>query len=186
MAMLPVGNLPLLFKGAGPGTHWHSNDPQLGGYTSANLPASLNRLLAHVVSYSFPSPYISFTTSFAIAREYALSGPGGLASADRPGFVYEVDLSALAVPPTVVDPVAEIADPVHRRLAHDHNGAGALIAQIASRSTALTAAPQNGGNSRLPNVSNELLALIFAIRDAEVLVHGGLLAGAVVNRHSVF
>ena len=175
--------IPILYKGAGPGTHWHINDPRLGGFITGAMPATPNAVVRHITNYSFPSAYLSFSTSFAIARSYALTGPGGLATTTSPGFVYEIDLSAITAAPALVDPVHSVSS--NGMFAHNHNGAGALIAEVALGATAFAQAHQCGGGMLTPAVSGHLRALIFAIRDAEVLIGGNVLAGAVVNRHSV-
>lgn len=181
---------PTLYKGAGPGSHWHVNQPSSrSGFSIGLAPGGPNAILRHITRYSAPSPYLSFTTSFAIARHYALSGPAGVASATAPGFVYEVDLSALSVAPKLVDPVAEIAALGNGFFSHKHDGSPNLILEVATGKLALgqiSQAHQTGGLFLTPSVSQELNALIFAIRDAEVLVAGNVLAGAVVNVHPVF
>lgn len=177
----------ILYKGAGPGTHWHSNDPRAaGGFTISPMPATSNGLRRHITNYSFPSAYLSFSTSFAIARSYALSGPSGVATPAQPGFVYEIDLPAITAPPALIDPVRDISTTSNGALAHGHDGSGALIAEIANGTSPLSHAHQCGGAMLAPAVSQQLRALIFAIRDAEVLLGSNVLAGAVVNRHSVY
>ena len=177
---------PILYKGAGPGTHWHIHDPRtVGGFTIGAMPATQNGLRRHITNYSFPSAYLSFSTSFAIARAYALGGPAGVASAASPGYVYEVDLSAITAPPALIDPVSAIASGASGTLSHHHDGAGSLIVEIANGGS-LSHCHQCGGGMLTPAVSQHLKALIFAIRDAEVLLGSNVLAGAVVNRHSVY
>lgn len=179
--------IPTLYKGAGPGTHWHINDPRTsGGFTSGTLPANVNGIIRHITAYSFPSAYLSMSTSFAVARYYALFGPGGPATAASPGYVYEIDLSTLNPAPAITDPVQGISAGTNGTIAHQHNGVGTLIAEVAQGLTAYTPCHQCGGVMHAPAVSAELRALVFAIRDAEVLVNGNVLAGAVINRHSVF
>lgn len=178
--------IPTLYKGAGPGTHWHATDPRLNGFTVGAMANTANRVIGHITNYSFPSAYLSFSTSYAVARSYALTGPLGVASALAPGYVYEIDLSAVSTVPTLVDPIAIISAGGSRAGAHGHNGAGALIGEIASGLATPSLAHQCGGGMLTPAVSSELRALIFAMRDAEVLINGNVIAGAVVNRHSVF
>jgi hypothetical protein len=181
---------PTLYKGAGPGTYWHLNNPKLnGGFTAGLVPATPNAILRHITRYSAPSPYLSFTTSFAVAREYALSGPAGVATVATPGYVYELDLSSLLVAPTLIDPVIAIAAASNGLFSHRHDGAQNLILEVSQgymSNGRLSLAPQAGGQSTLPAVSQDLNALIFAIRDAEILVAGNVLSGALVNVHSVF
>jgi len=184
MATAPA--IPTLYKGAGPGTHWHVNDPRLSGFTVGAMANTANRVIGHITNYSFPSAYLSFSTSYAIARSYALTGPVGVASSAGPGYVYEIDLSAIATAPALVNPISIISGAASLAGAHEHNGAGTLIAEIAVGLPTPSLAHQCGGLMLTPSVSAELRALIFAIRDAEVLISGSVLAGAVVNRHSVY
>ncbi len=43
--------------------------------------------------------------SFALAWAFALTGPGGLATAGAPGFVYTVDMSQIATAIVLTDPI---------------------------------------------------------------------------------
>ena len=209
--------IPVLFKGAGPGTHWHANDARILGFASAaqrphtknavirikgqnllrhRLSLDLTRaykiawgfcliVLSHITAYSFPSPYVSLTTSFAVARQYALSGPGGIASRKNPGYVYEVDLSACIAAPTIFNPVTEVSK---ANLAHAHDGSQSLILGVASPAHSQILGVKvlhSGGLRTLPNISAEMRALVNALRDAEVLVNT-IPSTCVVMRHEVF
>ena len=178
--------LPTLFKGAGPGTHWHVNDPRISGFTSAaHRPHTKNAIISHITAYSFPSPYVSLTTSFAVARQYALAGPGGVASRKTPGYVYEVDLSACTAAPMIFNPIAEVSK---ANLAHGHDGEQNLILGVASPTHSRILGVKvlhSGGLKTLPNISAEMRSLVNALRDAEVLVN--TIPGAcIVMRHNVF
>jgi urease beta subunit len=181
-----MGFFPALFKGAAPGTHWHANDARLSGFmAAANRPHTTNAVLGHITHYSHPSPYISLSFSFAVARGYALDGPTGTATATNPGYVYEVDLSASVGGPPPLDTLLEIAKAGH---VHKHNGDQRLllgIADPASGPALLTAVPLPGGRTATPTVSQALQALVLAARDAEVLL-SSVSAGCVVQRHSVY
>lgn len=176
-------NLPTLYKGAGPGTHWHLNDARLSGFTSAaNSVANRNAVVRHIVAYSHPSPLVSLSSSFAVAREYALSGPAGLATKAAPGFVYEIDLSVVPrASAAVLDPLLMV---VRSALSHMHSGAQSLILAVAQN---LPFAPchHSGGKSLPPTVPQELRALVYALRDAEVLAPV-VPSACVVNRHNVY
>ena len=128
--------LPVLFKGAGPGTFWHINDARLTGFTcAANRPPTKNAVVGHIAAYSHPSPFLSFSTSFAVARQYALMGPSGEATHANPGYVYEIDPSAVAASLTVYDPIEEI---VKGGLIQGHNGDQNLIVGVARNSQSVT------------------------------------------------
>lgn len=182
-----MATLPALFKGAAPGTHWHANDARLSGFTAAaTRPHTTNAVLGHITHYSHPSPYLSLSFSFAVARSYALDGPAGPATAIEPGYVYEVDLTVVAkLPSPPLDTLLEIAKAGH---VHEHNGGQDLllgIADPASGAALTTAVPLPGGRTENPRVTQALRALVFAARDAEVLV-ASVPSGCVVQRHSVY
>ena len=172
--------LPLLYKGAGPGTHWHLNDARLSGFTSAaNGVANRNAVVRHIVAYSHPSPLVSLTSSFAVAREYAISGPAGWATKAAPGFIYEIDLSMLSGS-KVFDPILMV---VKKALSHMHSGAQDLILAVA-QNLPFVPCHHAGGKALPPTVPQELRALVYALRDAEVLAPV-VPSACVVNRHNV-
>lgn len=180
--------LPTLYKGAGPGTYWHTHDPRMGqGFLPPlSQAATLNAIVDHISLGSQKSPCTSFSTSYAVALSYALSGPGGVASPTNPGYVYVIDLGQLlaSMQPTMVDPVIEIARQAAGGLAHRHNGEQGLLAEIAE-SRPLTSPRKRHGGTTNASVSQELHALAWAIRDAEVLLHGQLNPTAIA-RDSVY
>lgn len=182
-----------LYKGAGPGTHWWTTDARTAGgfFCPPGRPPSASAVASHITVGSHPSPYLSFTTSFAIALEYALSGPGGAATSTTPGYVYVLDTTLS--PLTLVDPVHEIAmgHQVAGRWSTEHDGGPDLVLGIAApglHPSALTGAPRRRGGSlsRPPSVTTELNALIFSLRDAEVLISGTVPPSCLVGRDPVW
>ncbi len=156
--------LPLFYKGAGPGTHWHLNDARLSGFTAAATSiANRNTVIRHIAAYSHPSPLISVSSSFAVARQYALTGPAGIASGAAPGYVYEIDLTVAKQ--KVIDPLFVI---VKSSLSHIHTGDQGLIVAL-SQALALVPCLHPGGRMLTPSVPPELRALVSALRDGEVL-----------------
>lgn len=195
-----------LYKGAGPGTHWFTTDPRAaGGFTvAAGLPGP-NAVVQHVVNYSWPSCYTSFSASFAAACVYAQSGPAGAASPTNPGYVFQIDVEqALATGAQFVDPALVILGanppvgaagvvPTH------HDGGADLIRGIADplQATILTASPRRPTNPNVPAgpgsgtpgppaVMPQLRAVIFALRDAEVLAATNVGAGCITQRYLVY
>ena len=149
----------------------------------------MNAIVNHITAYSHPSPYLSVTSSFAIARRYALLGPVGLAAPSAPGFVYEIDLSAISNPVKLIDPIKHIASHFRGAGAHEHNGDQVLLSEIAMGNhgaNPYAKAHQLGGHLAMPAVNAQLTALVFAIRDAELLVFGAVPHHAVVQRHDVW
>ncbi|WP_348751651.1 hypothetical protein [uncultured Aquincola sp.] len=176
----------VLYKGAGPGSHWHVHDARLTGFSpSATAPPTPAGVVRHIAQGSLVSPYISFTTSFAVARQYALVGVGGVASSASPGYVYEVDVSQMGVPFTFVNPLERLIAGSNGRYCHEHNGTGALLAEIAAGMLSWSAAMQSGMQYVTPTVTPELRALVFAVRDAEVLSDRSVPAAAIFRRHNV-
>jgi hypothetical protein len=174
-----------LFKGAAPGTHWHQSDARISGFSASTRVHTKNAVVTHIGGYSYPSPYLSVSTSFAVARRYALIGPQGAATVDTPGYVYEIDLEATTSHVSLIDPVREIALGHTGVVSYEHDGDVDLIRQIAQGQDP-SAAYQLGGSSRVPAVSADLRSLIFAVRDAELLIHGSLPNGAVIRRHDAY
>lgn len=179
----------MLFKGAGPGTHWHQKDARLTGFSSPkHLAGSANYVLSHITAYSQLSPFTSFTTSYAIARRYACSGPAGQASATNPGYVYTVDLRQLGRAHAVklLDPVEALAQGLNGNWVHGHNAdVDLLLDLVRGRSPSATTRGRLGVSSNL-HLPPELAALVNAIRDAEILVEGVLPQPAVTDRDDVY
>lgn len=193
-----------LYKGAGPGTHWFVTDPRTGGFVVAPAPAGPNAIVRHIVNYSWPSCYTSFSASYAAACEYALSGPAGAASLTNPGYVYEIDVQvALAAGVHFVDPVHMIlgANPALgvAALPTHHDGGADLIRGIADplQAAILMMSPRRPTNPAVPAgpgsgavgapvVQSQLRAVVFALRDAEVLADTNVGAGCVTQRYLVY
>lgn len=174
-----------LFKGAAPGTYWWTNDAVISGFTCAgHISATAAAAVTHIANYSHPSPYLSLSTSFAVAEKYAKFGPGGAASPANPGYVYEVDTTQ--APCSLFDPVELISK---AWLGHDHDGDQDLILGVASPGhRAILGKPParlGGGSIFPPTVTPRLHALIFAIRDGEVFAEK-VPKNCVVKRHPVY
>src|SRR5882724_1633953 len=118
--------MAILYRGNGPGSYWHVNDPRITGFvpTSPGGWPSVSRLTDHIAAVSVRSPYTSFTRSYGVARHYALVGPTGLASASCPGYVWEIEISDDKIC-KMLDPVIEIASTLSRpydQLSYQHDG----------------------------------------------------------------
>lgn len=188
--------MAIFFRGDGPGSHWHVNDPRLSGFIP-HFPGALpsdSRLLTHIACASTRSPYISFSRSFGVAQAYALVGPGGMATRSTPGYVWEIEISD-DKGCRVLDPVVEIARALPHpceELSYQHDGSPRFLLGIvdpihlghATREWRVRP-PGSGGTLRTPNLSVPLEAMVRALRDAEVLVQGNVPAAFVRNRHEV-
>jgi hypothetical protein len=176
-----------LYKGSAIGTHWHRNDARLAGFTTAAWNVGPAYAVNHITAHSAPSGYISFTTSFAVAAGYALSG----------GFVYVIDTALLPLQCQVVDPAAEIVAMVHQngsqpwhrtfpRLPWHHTGDATLLSAIAKNDLVAQSTPaaQPPPSAPMPPiVQPELRAVTFALRDSEVLLAGNIPSSCIVHAY---
>lgn len=178
----------ILYKGAGPGTHWCTNDARLTGFQGGALIINARAALKHIVAVPYPSPFLSFSTSYAVAHSYASLG----SSRSNPGCIYEIDTDLVRL--TLYDPVSEIASlATNSRYSHYHDGGPDLILGVAAsslhgavlrqptvrRPTLPRALP------KAPQISDELHGLVFAIRDAEVLIAAPIPAACILDRITV-
>jgi hypothetical protein len=161
----------LVYKGVAPGTHYDSTDPKVGGFTGdATQPSAFDDVVRHITAHSWPSAWVSVSMSFAVAADYATSG----------GKVYEVHLGRVLTT-DITDPLTQLtahADCTLYRFVHQHDGHQDLTPSVAtpvSGAAILTAFPLRAGKpptrrSPAPKVSTHLNALVFATRDAELLI----------------
>lgn len=179
-----------LYKGAGPGTHWCQQDARFAGFRAANPRApSLGDLVQHIAhGVSHASAYISFSTSYDVAWTYACSGPGGEATRTNPGFIYVVDTEKASVGNTFIYPAQELG--LHPGdLCHDGSAnlaLGVLLPFLHSQF--LRAPPLRRGNPpahQPPSFKQELKALLFALRDSEVLAHNQVDKACIVDREVI-
>jgi hypothetical protein len=183
------------YKGAGVGTFWHKNDAMISGFTqpSGGTPPGVTAIKNHIVHQLISkSPYISLSRSYEVAENYAkyygLSSP----TPSSPAFVYELDIltSSGAV---LIDPVQELASSLGAPFAHSfyqHNGAqdillglidATLFGYVLKRHVRGPGKP----TSLVPKITEELLALVRALRDAEVLASSAVLRTCLIDKHSV-
>jgi hypothetical protein len=192
--------MPIFYKGAGPGSFWASNDARHKGFTcrSPGVAASPGRLVHHITKGTSYTPYISLTLSFGVARDYAINtGTTSVATVDDPGFVYEIELSApLPVGLVILDPVREVANNAPGPLepgSYQHDGPPDFLIGVVDPlrmgrylMAPYLQPPPGTGTPRPPRMSDELEALVRALRDAEVIVVGNIPSSAVVNRYPVY
>jgi hypothetical protein len=190
--------MPSFFKGAAVGTYWHQNDARTTGFVahSPGQPHTVNRVQQHVARGSIQSPYISFTTSYGIAEDYAIYFGLARPTASSPAYVYEVDLSA-SMPSAldVLDPMVYVAtNAIGSPLAnpyYQHDGDSSFLSDVADRATtALTQnvkfPPSGPGTARAPIFTIELETIVRALRDSEILMRGVVPSANVVNRWPVY
>ncbi len=188
--------MPIFYRGAGVGTYWHINDPEVAGFTP-RLPrarASRDRLMNHVARGTVTSPFVSLTRSYGVAFDYARQGQAP-ASSSHPALVWEVEIPD-NLPPglRLVDPVKEVARRLPGPLAalhYAHDGPQSFLLGLIAPlrfTNLLDAIPLPPGGSSPPkaaNLSLELQTLVFALRDSEALVCGTLPKEWIVARHEV-
>lgn len=190
---------PLLFKGCAPGTHWHSvGDLRLNtttGFVTGGGFGTSADAVAHITGQSHPSPFLSCSTSFAVARGYAVAGQRPATRSD-PGWVYVLDLNRAAQManqpiPTVVDPISLLAGTAHPPFAHEHTGDQSFVFELGGLSPTPTLTPvawlnDPNGTSHPPTHGTPLRALIYALRDAEVFVVGHIPPALIQRRIDVY
>ena len=188
--------MAVLYRGDGPGSHWHTHDARVTGFIPKSpgaLPSN-SRLMNHIARASVGSPYISFSRSFGVARTYALLGPHGVATHANPGYVWEIEVADDTVC-RVLDPVIEIAKTLpspHAEPPYQHDGGPGFLMGLVDpvKMKHLLDAPcvQPPGSAGVPrpaNLSIQLEALVRALRDAEVLILGNVPAAFVRSRYDV-
>ena len=187
------------YKGVGVGTYLHQQNLHRSGIQPRQPGAFYNEstIIQHIRLGTFSSPCISLTKSFGVAEAYALEWSKPPATSSNPAFVYEIDISDPPPAPTkIVDPVFELAiaayDPT-KRLTYHHDGDMNFLLGVVDPSwmQPFLNAPtrQPGGSGAIPRPANLepcLEAMVRALRDAEVLVIGGISAQSVIYAHPVF
>ena len=187
--------MPYFYKGVRFGTVPHGIDFRTTGIQPRNPGASYSvaALMDHIAGSTQMSPLISLTRSYGVAEMYARDGALSL-SAAQPSYVYVIDIDNSSPPGIIVkDPIFEIADPVKNPLvspSYRHDGDKSFILgvvnPVAMYRYLTNPAPQPPGQMpKVPNLTRELLSLVRALRDAEVLVHGSI-PRACVDRHPIY
>ena len=171
------------YKGAGIGTHWHTRDSRRTGFM-ARSPATNPKtegLIDHIVMGTVNSPYISLTRSYAVAWHYAVFSSKQEPRQGKPAYIYEIEIDdVLPHGLKLLDPVKEVVhilpQPLRGVVDLDY------MADILGGQT-----PQqpNLRGDFSPSVELQLIALTFAQRDAEVLVHGYIPPFCVKHRFEV-
>jgi hypothetical protein len=183
------------FKGAGVGTYWHIHDAMVLGFHAASpgTPAGVTVIKDHIVYQLVQSsPYISLTRSYEIAEAYARYYGKTLPTATNGAFVYEIDIPN-STAASLVDPVQELAasfGPPYAPLFYQHDGGPDLLLGLvdsANFGNVLTRPIRAPGVPivRPPRITDELHALVRALRDAEVLALHAIPRTCLINKHQV-
>jgi hypothetical protein len=185
----------LFYKGVGVGTFLYSGDLRTRGITARTAGALNDVAVAqHIARGTTTSPCISLTKSYGVARDYAMDASRIKPTSTVPGYVYEVQVPD--------DPGIQIIDPVdfiasrHRNPlvspSYHHDGDQTFLGLFAyplasggNFGTAPRPPGMGGSGTRPPTLSIELEAIVFAIRDAEILAYGNVPAAWITNRYDV-
>jgi hypothetical protein len=190
--------MAIFYRGAGVGTWWHKNDPRHSGFTpqASGMPPGLDRLMAHISHGTKDSPYVSLTRSYGVARSYALKAGHIPPTPTSPALVWEIELTdPLPAGLTLYDPVQVVAAEVPTPTSgnpYQHDGAqNTLIALIDTSQASLLKEPcpmPRGCNPPhpLPHISTHIRAIVFALRDAELLALGTIPRHCIRARHEEF
>lgn len=189
--------MPFFYRGAGLGTYWHpkNNDARVLGFTPhfAGMARTHNRLMQHIALTTTSSPYISLTRSRGVALSYALNGRAQATQAD-PAYIYEIELDdPLPLGLVLLDPVREVVNnvPPPTGMAYQHDGTPefllGIVDPVGHQQFLSQLSPQPaGGVPRPSNMSQELITIVRALRDAEIIAVGAIPSNCVTNCDPVF
>jgi hypothetical protein len=184
-----------LYKGVGVGTFLHGFDLRVIGIQPKSprpRAGSLMDVCQHIARGTTISPFLSFSRSYGIARDYAydfsITPPGSSAYAH----VYEIDIPADAKV-RVIDPVVLIASQQTNPLispSYHHDGDQSFLEYVVNPAVRLTSMPRSPrppgmGASAPAKLEIEFEAIAFALRDAEILIEGNIHKDWVIHRHNV-
>ena len=187
-----------LYKGVRIGTFLHGRNLLRTGIAARNARSTVTvgSIEHHIARGTTTSPLISLTKSFGVARDYALTGSLSKPTSTNPAYVYEIDVpDPLPAGVKFIDPVHEIVAAQQLNLltnsSYHHDGDQRFLHYVVNpllrTRRGQPMAPQPGGGSPSPvKMTMALEAMVFALRDAEVLVVGNLPHSMIVHRHDVY
>jgi hypothetical protein len=192
--------MPIFYKGAGVGTHWHTNDARNLGFTARNpgIVHSTSQMMKHITTGTTYSPYISTTLSYGVAWSYAVFFGLRRPTRTNPGYIYEIDFgNSLPTGVQIYDPIKEVANHVSQPLQlnppYQHDGQpNFLLGVVDPRrmqqflQVPILQPPPQGQISRTPRLTDELDTLVRVLRDAEILVLDQIPANYVTVRYPVW
>lgn len=199
--------MAIFYRGAGRGTHWHTNDARnsASGFQpiQSGITSTVDRIIRHIARGDTNSPYVSITSSFAIAYFYAMYCGKQRPDRSNHAFVYEIEIRDLVGASfRMIDPVVELSNvvpnlpdpPRHHhegnfQLLHGVIGWHWLYRRHRNQNILLPPNPPNSGRPSTGtsvNVLPELHAAGRALRDAEILIYGGLPSAYIIAKHAVW
>ena len=187
--------MPTFYKGAGIGTHWHTHDPQEEGFMarSPGTRPETEALIEHIVTSTVNSPYISLTRSYAVAWTYAVHRGRERPVPDCPAYVYQIEIDVSLIDGGYIcDPVVEVSQTLPSRRDefgdYQHNGLPDFLLEGVSKGSmrdflvGWEPPPPAPGILCEVNITPLLEMLVYAIRDAEILVCGHIQPDLVTHR----
>ena len=191
--------MTFLYKGVGVGTFHHTSDLRTTGIVAAGPTANAHvaAMVDHIHNNVLTSPFISTSRSAPVAVDYALNGGSVSARPTKanPAHVYRIDLPGkLPGNVKIFDPVQYISDHHKNPLinpSYHHNGAPDFLLALVDpvRHAAIgTAIPASlpGSKGSAPKSSDVLVAIVNALRDAEIMILGPVLSAWVTHRYDIF
>jgi hypothetical protein len=189
------------FKGVPVGSYLHGVNVHATGIPPTNPGGKydVDTIVRHIVlGATTSSPCVSLTKSYGVAEMYALGSGIAFPTPSNPAYVYEIAVNPGdpdVAPSGLVDPVCEISqsqsDPSVS--SYHHNGDRTFLLSIVDPrrfyryGSKPSPQPKIAANASIPHISSfELRALVYALRDAEILVHGTIPARCIVYRHLVY
>ena len=191
--------MAFFYRGAGIGTYWHDYDAREKGFQPQDPGAdsTVSRIMQHIARGTTNSPYVSLTRSYGVALGYATFGRTKTPpSAERPVFVYEIEIDESHKDIVLVDPLVEITKTFPHpaaALSYQHDGSPSFLLSVidpqnyaAEGKQPCPRPPGDGSTERSPTLTTELEAILRALRDAEILVHGGIPRSRITKRIEVY
>lgn len=189
--------MTIYYKGAHIGSYWHAHDARISGFypVEPGAPASTDRIINHISESNFTTPYVSLTASYSVAFAYALYGRNFPVSRS-PAYIYEIEIESHDGSNIVVlDPIRELSNnfgPPPSVVPYHHEGDQEFLLGVVSpykykecRMRPKRLPPGSHDLSDPANVSKQLRAITFSLRDAEVLVFGAVPKSCVTGRYDI-
>lgn len=192
--------MPIFYRGAGRGTHWHTNDARTNGFTAQQpgTVGSVYQLMNHIARGTTNSPFISLARSYGVALSYAKFGGRAYPTSAHPAYVYQIEINDPPPPGLqLFDPVMDVAATAASPLtspSYHHDGLPQFLLGVVHPQGRLRRflrqhypqPPPGGGTPRPPNLTIELETLVRALRDTELLALGTIPTACVQDRFDVF
>lgn len=182
--------MPRFFKGVG-GVAATAFNPYSVGFRAwqAGLAVSPVMMVRHILKMTRVSPFVSLTKSYEIAHDYAVVAAAAATPPQTVAYVYELNLSDKDV--EIFDPILEIVKEyslLTMPSTYHHDGGTDFVKGLVSDDISII-----GKSKKLPGnvlgspavLTDELRAISYALRDAELLVKDSVPGRFIVAQHIV-